>query len=73
MEHGPVDNIFPVCSEPITAALLAQQLPPLPKFSGERNDGDMETFQDWLEQFEMIANICGWSLQAKLVNLVTRL
>ena len=73
MEHGPVDNIFPVCSEPITAALLAQQLPPLPKSSGERNDGDMETFQDWLEQFEMIANICGWSLQAKLVNLVTRL
>ena len=73
MEHGPVDNTFPVCSEPITAALLAQQLPPLPKFSGERNDGDMETFQDWLEQFEMIANICGWSPQAKLVNLVTRL
>ena len=73
MEHGPVDNIFPVCSEPIIAALLAQQLPLLPKFSGERNDGDMETFQDWLEQFEMIANICGRSPQAKLVNLVTRL
>ena len=39
----------------------------------ERNDGDMETFQDWLEQFEMIDNICVWSHQAKLINLVTRL
>ena len=68
-----MDNTFPVCSEPITTALLAQQLPPLPKFSGERNDGDMETFQDWLEQFGMIANVCGWSPQVKLVNLVTRL
>ena len=33
----------------------------------------MDTFQDWLEQFEMIANVCGWSPQARLVNLVTRL
>ena len=49
MEHGPVVNTFTVCSDPITTALLAQQLPSLPKFSGERNDGDMETFQDWLE------------------------
>ena len=39
----------------------------------EVNDGDMDTFQDWLEQFEMIAGVYGWSLQAKLVNLVTRL
>ena len=33
----------------------------------------MDTFQDWLEQFEMVANVCGWSPQARLVNLVTRL
>ena len=25
------------------------------------------------EQFEMIANVCNWSLQSKLVNLITRL
>ena len=56
----------------ITSALLAQHLPPLPKFSGESDDGT-DTFQEWLERFEMIANICNWSLQAKLVNLVTRL
>ena len=35
----------------------------------------MDIFQDWLEQFELIANVLGWSSQAnyKLVNLITRL
>ena len=73
MTRGFVDNILPVCGESIPSVLMAQQLPPLSKFSGERNDGDMDTFQEWIEQFEMIASICGWSVQAKLVNLVTRL
>ena len=56
-------------------ALLAQQLPPLPKFSGESSDGESEikTFQEWLDQFEMVADVCNWSLQARLVNLITRL
>ena len=65
--------ILPVCGESISSVLLAQQLPLLSKFSGERNNGDMDTFQEWIEQFEMIASICGWSAQARLVNLVTRL
>ena len=71
-----------VDSNPITThvdhfatALLAQQLPPLPKFSGESGEGELETetFQEWLDQFEMVADICDWSPQAKLVNLITRL
>ena len=73
MTHGVADNILSVCGESIPSVLMAQRLPPLSKFSGERNDGDMDTFQEWIEQFEMIASICGWSAQAKLVNLVTRL
>ena len=32
-----------------------------------------DTFQEWLEWFEMITNICNWSLQAEIVSLVTRL
>lgn len=50
------------------AALVAQQLPPLPEFSGEPGDGELETetFQQWLDQFEMVADICNWSPQAKL-------
>ena len=59
MTRGFAGNILSVCGESIPLALMAQQLPPLSMFSGERNDGDMDTFQEWIEQFEMIANICG--------------
>ena len=61
--------------DPLKSVLLAQNLPPLPKFSGELSDGGfgMDIFQDWLEQFELVANVLGWSSQAKLVNLITRL
>jgi len=68
-----------VPTEPVTgvsltsAALLAQQLPPLPKFTGESHGEDGETFQDWKVQFEMVASICKWDPQMKLANLVTRL
>ena len=57
----------------VTAALLAQQIPPLSKFSGEVLDGEGECFSDWEEQFELVAEACYWTDQSKLVNLVTRL
>ena len=53
--------------------LLGQQLPPISKFSGEDLEGDGETFLEWVEQFELVADMCGWNDQAKLVNLTTRL
>ena len=61
--------------DPLKSVLLAQYLPPLPKFSGELSDEGcgMDIFQDWLEQFELIADVLGWSPQAKLVNLITTL
>ena len=34
-------------------------------------DGDGETFLEWVEQFELVAGMCGWNDQAKLVNLTT--
>ena len=68
----PLSSTFP--SAPVTwsAALLAHQLPPLRSFTGEDIDNG-ETFQDWIEQFEMVASIGGWDERAKLVNLTTRL
>ena len=57
----------------VTAALLAQQIPPLSKFSGEVSDGEGECFSDWKEQFELVAGACYWTDQSKLVNLVTPL
>ena len=41
--------------ESLSADLLAQQLPPLTKFSGE--DLENETFQDWVTQFGMVAEL----------------
>ena len=57
----------------LSMILMAQQLPSLPTFSGERTEGDSEGFDDWLERLELVANMCGWNDQTKLVNVVTRL
>ena len=51
---------------------MLNQLPPIIRFSGEEQP-DAETFQDWLEQFESVAQLGGWNSHAKLVNLFTRL
>ena len=51
---------------------ILNQLPPITQFSGEEQP-DGKTFQDWLEQFESVAQLGGWNSHAKLVNLSTRL
>ena len=51
--------------------LVAQQLPPLSKFTGETEGA--ETIVEWLEQLELVASACGWDKPTRLVNLVTRL
>ena len=49
------------------------QLPPVPKFSGDSLKDDVENFTEWLEQFNLVAEVCQWNNRARLVNLVTRL
>ena len=48
-------------------------LPLLQRLLGEPAVPDGEAFQDWKDQFELVAGICNWDFHAKLVNLVTRL
>ena len=57
---------------PSLSQQFLQQLPPLSKFTGEQTE-EGETFKDWLAQFEMVADVCGWKGQVKLAHLVTRL
>lgn len=58
----------------MSTVFLAQQLPPLSKFDGSAGPGgDKETIKEWLEQFELVAGVCRWDAQTKLVNLVTHL
>ena len=52
--------------------LYGNQLPPISRFTGEES-AEMETFSDWLEQFEAVAQLAGWTEHAKLVNLTTHL
>ena len=57
----------------LSMALLAQQFPPLPKFTGDNLDDDAENLEEWLEQTELVAQGCGWNEQAKLFSVVARL
>ena len=57
----------------LSAVLLAQQLPPLPNFTGNCVDGEGESIDDWLERLELVAATCHWEEQAKLVNVAARL
>ena len=52
-----------------TAANLLPQIPPY--HGGEQKDG--ETFQDWLEHFEAVAQLARWDEHYKLVYLTTSL
>ena len=68
----PKGNVDALSDMPI--ALLAQQFPPphLPNFNG----GDAlseDSFQDWIGQFELVAEIFWWNKQAKFMHLITRL
>ena len=54
----------------LSIALLAQQFPPLPNFSGGDASSE-DSFQDWIGQLELVAETYRWSKQAKLMNLIT--
>ena len=64
--------IYPLQNNVYSPVPMLNQLPPITRYSGkEQPDG--ETFRDWLEQFESVAQLGGWNHHAKLVNLSTRL
>ena len=52
------------------ATSMIFQVPPVDKYSG---DAEIEPFEEWLEQFELVASVCCWEGKTKLANLVTRL
>ena len=68
----PVSTLAATPFDPLSVALLAQQLPSLPSFSGDNAGGDVESFAEWLERLDLVATTCRWDDQAKLVNVATR-
>ena len=69
----PVPTPDAASPDPLTVALLAQQLPSLPNYNGDNMEGDGESFSDWFERLELVATTCRWDNQTKLVNVATRL
>ena len=67
----PIVNVVDAPSD-LSAASLAQQLPPLPNFNGGDSSSE-DSFLDWIGQFELMAEFYRWSKQAKLIHLSTRL
>ena len=67
------ESLAPTHLNTLSAVLLAQQLPPLPNFSGDQVEGEGETIDDWLERLELVAVTCHWEEQAKLVNVAAHL
>ena len=57
----------------IASASLLSQLPQIPRFNGQEEQADGETFLDWLEQFESVAVLGDWNDHYKLVHLTTKL
>lgn len=47
----------------LSTALLAQQLPALPNFSGENVHTDGESFSEWIERLELVASVGWWNDQ----------
>ena len=63
--HSPLHSAW-------SAAILANQLPPIRPFDGDTMESG-ETFTDWIEQLEMVASISNWDERTRLVNLTTHL
>jgi len=58
----------------VTPAIPAiSQLSPINKFKGEDPDQEGGNFEEWIEQFELIAEAYGWDSRTQLVNLTVRL
>ena len=54
----------------VKVSSVSFQVPPVSKYAG---NAEVEPFDEWLEQFELVASVCCWEGRAKLANLVTRL
>ena len=67
---GTVAHPQPMFAMPVMGHQV--YLPPISKFNGETR-GENVTFEEWIEQFEMLATKAHWDESSKLVNLTTRL
>ena len=58
---------------PTLNSITQLHLPPLPEFSGDDQTHGNNSFQQWLEQFEMVSELAQWPEEIKLKQLAWRL
>ena len=54
----------------IEVSSVSFQVPPVSKYAG---NAEVEPFDEWLQQFKLLASVCHWEGRTKLANLATRL
>ena len=54
--------------ECVEVSSVSLQVPPVSKYV---SNTEVEPFDEWQEQFELVASVCRWEGRAKLANLVT--
>ena len=71
MDVAPIPGTLAATSDVsggLAMNISVSQLPPLSKYSG---NSDIETFEEWHEQFQLVATVCKWDDRLKLANLAT--
>ena len=63
----------PLQYAPTWNSIAQLHLPPIPEFSGEDQSLTNSSFQQWLEQFEMVSELAQWPENIKLKQLTLRL
>ena len=68
----PIQNTQAAISDlgDLAMNILLAQPPPLSKYSG---NSETEMFEEWHEQFQLVATVCKWDNRLKLANLATQL
>lgn len=54
-------------------AVRDQSVPTIPKYSGVDVGEEDETIEDWMDQFQLIADVFEWDNKTRLMHLVTHL
>ena len=55
------------------SAVAAQNLPPMPRFTGEDIQSDDDNFNRWIEHFEERAKLAGWTEEQRVYQLKVHL
>ena len=55
------------------SAVAAQNLPPMPRFTGEDIQSDNDNFDRWIEHFEERAKLAGWTEEQRVYQLKVHL